>query len=58
MTKYSSNSGIQAGGSTLRSEIYKLSTSFEIRMNCHSTGRSVLLYIFIEGVTDLTVVIL
>jgi hypothetical protein len=44
---------IQAGGNTLHSKIHKLG----IRKNCHSNGRHLLLYLFLERAMKLTIVI-
>jgi hypothetical protein len=48
---------IQAGGNTLHSESTNLLILFGIRKNSHSSGRNLLLYLFIKRVIKLTVVI-
>jgi hypothetical protein len=49
---------IKAGGEILCSEIHKLIFLYGIGRNCHSSGRSLLLYQFIKRVTILTVIII
>jgi hypothetical protein len=44
---------IQAGGNTLHSEIHNLLSLFRIIKKCHSSGRNLLLYLFIKMVMKL-----
>jgi hypothetical protein len=49
---------IKAGGETLYSEIHRLIVLYGIRRNCHSGGRSLLLYHFIKRVIRMIVIII
>jgi hypothetical protein len=49
---------IKAGGETLCSEIQNLLVLYAIRRNCHSSGRNLLLYHFINRVIRLIAILI